>query len=318
MPGRIDRIAFFGTPEFALPTLQALVAAGRTPLLVVAQPDRPAGRGHGVRTPPVARWARDLGLPLAQPEKVRDAAFVEQLRGLAPDLCVVVAFGQIFPRALLDVPRRGCVNVHASLLPRHRGAAPVQAALLAGDSETGVCTMLMEEGLDTGPVLRRATTPLGGRETAGELSPRLAHLGAALLLETLAALDAGATRPEPQDHALATHSPRLRKEDGRVRWELPAHEIDAGVRAFTPWPGAFAQLRSQPLKLLATLPLEPADGDAAAPPGTLLGLRGSRLAVACGGGSVLGLETVQRPGRKPVAAAAFANGEHVGAGERLG
>ena len=186
MPSRISRIVFFGTPEFALPTLQGLVAAGRAPALVVAQPDRPAGRGQGVRSPAVALWAREQGLPLAQPDKVREPAFLERLRELAPELCVVVAFGQIFPRALLEIPARGCVNVHASLLPRHRGAAPVQAALLAGDAVTGVCTMVMEEGLDSGPLLLQASTTLAGHETAGELAPRLAHLGAALLLETVA------------------------------------------------------------------------------------------------------------------------------------
>jgi methionyl-tRNA formyltransferase len=314
MPSRIARIAFFGTPEFALPTLQGLVAAGRAPALVVAQPDRPAGRGQGLQAPPVARWAREQGLALAQPEKVREPAFLERLRELAPDLCVVVAFGQIFPRALLDIPPRGCVNVHASLLPRHRGAAPVQAALLAGDAETGVCTMVMEEGLDSGPVLLRAATTLAGHETGGELAPRLAHLGAALLLETLARLEAGTVTPQPQDHTLATHAPRIKKDEGRLDWERPATELYARVRAFTPWPGAAGSLRGEPVKVLEAVPL---NGSEDAAPGTVFGLRGAALAVACGGGSTLGLLTLQRPGRRPLTAAAFANGERLRPGERF-
>jgi methionyl-tRNA formyltransferase len=336
MASRLDPLVFFGTPDFALPTLQALVAAGRAPVLVVAQPDRRAGRGQGVQAPAVARWAREHGLPLAQPEKVRDPAFVDRLRELAPAVAVVVAFGQIFPRALLDVPRHGCVNVHASLLPRHRGAAPVQAAILAGDRETGVCTMVMEEGLDSGPVLLAARTALSGRETAGELAPRLAHLGAALLLETLARLEAGTLAATPQEHALATVAPRIRKEEGRLDWSRPAAEIDARIRAFTPWPGAFGELRGEPLKVLAAQALdgghagggagEPAvaplaaasgAGSAEAIPGTVLGIRGEALAVACGDGTALGLLTLQRPGRRPLPAAVFANGERLSAGERL-
>jgi methionyl-tRNA formyltransferase len=319
MVSRIGTLVFFGTPDFALPTLQALVAAGRAPALVVAQPDRPAGRGHGMQAPAVARWARDQGLALAQPEKVRDPAFVDRLRELAPDLCVVVAFGQIFPRALLDVPPRGCVNVHASLLPRHRGAAPVQAALLAGDAETGVCTMRMEEGLDTGPVLLCARTRLFGRETAGELAPRLAHLGAALLLETISGLETGGLAEQPQDHALATVAPRIRKEEGRLDWGRPAAEIDARVRSFTPWPGAFGALRDQPVKVLATaLPGSGPEGvDAGTAPGTVLGLRGTHVAVACGGGTVLGLESLQRPGRRPLPAPVFFHGERLVPGERF-
>lgn len=311
---RWERIVFFGTPEFALPTLQALVAAGRVPRAVVTQPDRPAGRGQETRAPVVARWAREQGLPLLQPVKVREPAFLDEVRALAPDLAVVVAFGQIFPRALLDLPRHGCVNVHASLLPRHRGAAPVQAALLAGDDVTGVSTMVMEEGLDTGPVLLTASTRLAGHETAGELSPRLAHLGAALLLETLAGLESGSVAPRPQRHDEATIAPRLRREDGRVDWQQPAAGIFRRLRAFTPWPGAAAELRGEPVKLLWAEPV--AEGTDATP-GAVLGARDGAVLVAAGEGSVLALQRLQRPGRKPVAGDDFARGERLAAGERF-
>ncbi|HVS02117.1 MAG TPA: methionyl-tRNA formyltransferase [Thermoanaerobaculia bacterium] len=316
---RLSRLVFFGTPEFALPTLQALCAAGRAPLLVVARPDRPAGRGQRQRTPPVAAWARQQGLEVAQPASVRDAELQQRLGALAPDLAVVVAFGQIFPRELLALPRHGCVNVHASLLPRHRGAAPVQAALRAGDERTGVTTMVMEEGLDSGPILLAAETELSGRETAGELAPRLAHLGAAALLETVDRLQAGTVAPRPQEDAEATYAPRLRKEDGRVDWARTARQLFDQLRAVTPWPGLHAELRGEPLRIHWAEVVEGGEGVAGgeSPPGALLGLADGRLRVACGDGTVLGLERLQRPGRRPVDAPDFANGERLAAGERL-
>ena len=311
----IERVAFFGTPDFALPTLQALHSAGRTPIVVVTQPDRPAGRGQETREGAVARWARAEGLRLAQPAKVRDEGFLREIAALELDLAVVAAFGQIFPQALLDLPRCGCVNVHASLLPRHRGAAPAQAAILAGDEVTGVSTMRMEAGLDTGPVLLQAATRLSGRETAGELLPRLAHLGAALLLETVARMGTGELEPRAQDEAAATLAPRLTRDDGRADWSLPAEELDRRLRGLTPWPGVTAQWRAAPLRLVAASPAEQRTEEA---PGTLLGARDGALLVAAGGGTVLALERVQRPGRRPVSGAEFANGERPAAGERLG
>lgn len=309
------KTVFFGTPEFAVPTLAALVEASYAPLLVVSQPARPAGRGRKLQDPPVARWARARGLPVRQPAKVREEAFMAALAELAPEVAVVVAFGQIFRRELLELPRHGCVNLHASLLPRHRGAAPIQAAIAAGETRTGVTTMRMEAGLDTGPVLLQAELAIGPRETAGELAPRLAELGAGLAVETLRRLERGSLEPRPQDDALATYAPRIAKADAEVDWRLAAPRIYDRLRAFTPWPLLEAELRGRPLKILAAQVLDEKPGDEA--PGTILGLVEGRLAVRCGSGTMLGLARVQRPGRSGVAAADFANGERLEPGERF-
>jgi methionyl-tRNA formyltransferase len=311
----IDRIVFFGTPEFAVPTLAALVAAGRAPVRVVTQPARPSGRGQKLQDPPVARWAREQGLPVSMPERVRDPAFLEDLAALTPDVAVVVAFGQIFPRALLDLPRLGCVNLHASLLPRWRGASPIQAALAAGDARTGVSTMRMEAGLDTGPVLLEEATEIGPQETAGELSRRLAEAGGPLMVRTLQELERGSLVPRPQSPEGATYAPRLTRDSGRIDWSLTSLEIHHRLRAYTPWPGLTAELRGAPVKVSAAEVLEgrPADGD----PGTYLGLRDGRLAVACGGGTALGLGELQRPGKRALRAPDFANGERLQIGERF-
>jgi methionyl-tRNA formyltransferase len=261
----------------------------------------------------VATWAAAEGLALAQPERVRDSAFLASIRKLNPEVAIVVAFGQIFPRELLEIPRHGCINVHGSLLPRWRGAAPVQAALRARDAFTGVTTMIMEEGLDSGPMLRAAQTPIHGTENAGCLSARLAHLGAAVLLETLDALEAGALEARPQEEDEATHAPRLSKEDGRIDWTEPAPVVEAGIRAMTPWPGAFTTLHGAPLRVLA---VAVADGDVVAPPGTVVDLAGCDLLVACGEGA-LAVQEVQRPGRRPVSGRDLWNGEHLRDGERL-
>lgn len=320
----IDRIVFFGTPEFAVPTLAALVAAGRAPVRVVTQPARPAGRGQRPLDPPVARWAREQGLPVSQPERVREPAFLEELASLNPDVAVVVAFGQIFPRALLDLPRLGCINLHASLLPRWRGASPIQAAVAAGDARTGVSTMRMEAGLDTGPVLLEEATEIGPQETAGELSRRLAEAGGRLMVRTLQELEGARLVPRPQSPEGATYAPRLTRESGRIDWSLPALEIHHRLRAYTPWPGLTAELRDAPVKIAAAQVLEgePLEGEspegrAEEAPGTYLGLRGGRLAVACGGGTVLGLGELQRPGKRALRAPDFANGERLKAGERF-
>jgi methionyl-tRNA formyltransferase len=311
---RVERLAFFGTPDFALPTLQALVSAGRAPVVVVTQPDRPAGRGQRLQAPVVARWAREQGLEVWQPARVRDPDVVERVRASQLDLAVVAAFGQIFPRALLDAPRLGCINVHASLLPRHRGAAPVQAALLAGDDETGVSIMRMEEGLDSGPLLLQARTRIAGHETAGELLPRLAHLGAAALLAALAAIEAGTMVETPQPEEGITYAPRVTKEQGRADWERPAPALFRQLRAFTPWPGVSAELAGAPIKLLQARPLAERSDEVA---GSVLGLRDGALAVACGDGTVLGLERLQRPGRRPLPAGELLRGERLGAGARF-
>lgn len=312
MPGT-DRILFFGTPEFAVPTLAALVEAGRAPLRVITQPSRPVGRGRQPQDPPVAAWARERGLEVIQPERVRNPAFLDEIRVLDPDVAVVVAFGQIFPQALLELPRHGCINLHASLLPRWRGASPIQAAVAAGDRKTGVATMQMDVGLDTGPVLLEEETEIGPDETSDELSRRLAEIGGRLMVRTLDLLDRGELTPRPQVEEGVTYAPRLTRENGRADWSLAAREIHDRLRAYTPWPGLTAELRGEPVKIAAAGVLDtPADGAA---PGTLLGLRDGRLAVACGGGTVLGISELQRPGKRALRAADFVNGERLRAGE---
>jgi methionyl-tRNA formyltransferase len=309
-------LAFFGTPELAVPTLNALAAAGRTPAVVVTQPSRPAGRGQQTMASPVARWAEAHGVPLLQPERVREPAFLEELRAQAPglDVAVVVAFGQIFPQALLDLPRRGCINLHASLLPRYRGAAPIQAAIAAGETRTGVTTMQMEAGLDSGPILLQREVEIGPAESAGELSIRLAAIGGELVVQTLSGLERGEVTPRPQDHELATYAPRLTRESGIVDWSLKATDLYNRLRAYTPWPGLTAQLRGRPVKLVAA---EPSPETTSASPGTCLGFSAGGIQIACGEGSVLAVLALQRPGKRPLAAADFQNGERLTAGERL-
>ncbi len=309
----LARILFFGSGEFAIPSLAALCEAGRRPLRVVSQPPKPAGRGRRTQDPPLARWARGHGLSLLQPVSVRVRAFFDEVAALSPDLGVVVAFGQLFPAELLALPRHGCINLHASLLPRHRGASPVQAALAAGDRTTGVTIQRMVEALDAGPVLLQREVAIGEEETAGELAARLAAVGAALLLEALDGLERGEIEARPQ-RGEPSHAPRLRRATGRVDWSLPAAELFNRLRALTPWPGLTAELRGQPVKLVRARALDVAGGGA---PGTILGLRDGSLAVACGGETVLGIESLQRPGRRPVTATDFLHGERLQAGERF-
>ncbi len=309
------KLFFFGTPAFAIPTLEALERAGRAPARVVTQPARPVGRGRKLRQPPVAAWALERGIAIAQPRRVRAPSFLELVAGDAPEVAVVVAFGQIFPRSLLELPRLGCINLHASLLPAYRGAAPIQAALAAGEAETGVTTMLMEKGLDSGPILQQRTVAIGPAETAPELAERLARIGAELMVETLDLLEAGELEPRPQDDSRATLAPLLSKDDGRIDWTLDSTVIFNRLRAYTPWPGLSSSLRGEPVKIGWGRVIE---AEAAGAPGELLGLRDGRLAVACGGGTALGIEVLQRPGRKPLPAAEFANGERLRAGERFG
>jgi methionyl-tRNA formyltransferase len=310
------QLVFFGTPDFAVPTLDALTAAGMTPAAVVTQPDRPAGRGQRTRESPVARWALAHGVPLLRPERVREPGFLAELAPLAPDVpdvAVVVAFGQIFPRALLDLPRHGCINLHGSLLPRYRGAAPIQAAIAAGETRTGVTTMQMEAGLDSGPILLAREVEIGPAETAGELSPRLAAIGGELMVETLTRLFRGELTPRPQDAELATYAPRLTRESGAVDWSLPALQIYNRLRAYTPWPGLTAELRGRPVKIVSAAPA--AASPEAAAPGTYVGLADGHALISCGAGTALAILSLQRPGKPPRSAADFVNGERLAAGE---
>ena len=300
-----------------MPTLQALCSHGRSPVLVVTQPARPRGRGRSVAQPPVAEWAAAEGLTVSQPESVRDPEFLAWLETFDPTTMVVVAFGQIFPERLLAIPSQGCINVHASLLPQYRGAAPIQAAIIAGERVTGVTTMLMDEGLDTGPIFLRQQVEIGREETAGELSERLSVAGAELLIKTLERRDAGGVEPRNQDHAAATLARRLDRRDGIIDWEVEADRIFNLLRGMTPWPGVSTTLRDQLLKILWGRPLDP-HGSGESAPGTILGLVEGRLAVACGNGSVFGVERLQKPGRKPLTADAFVNGQPLDPGERLG
>lgn len=305
------RIVFFGSPDFALPSLEGLLAAGHEVALVVSQPAKPVGRSADLSDPPVARRAKELGLPVFQPPTLKDDAAVARLAEVHADLFVVVAYGKILAQRVLDLPRLGCVNVHGSVLPRWRGASPVQAALLAGDAESGVSIMRMEAGMDTGPVYAVARSPIGAREDAGALSARLARGGAELLVTTLPRIEAGAAVPEPQDDALATLCPKIRREDGQADFSLPAEELVNRLRAFTPWPGLFAFRAGRRVKLLAAR----ADaGRAGAVPGEVLSA-GEEVVVACGAGT-LALARLQAEGRKPLDAATFVRGERVAPGER--
>lgn len=297
------RVVFAGTPEFSVPTLEALLEAGHDVVAVYTQPDRPAGRGRQLRPSPVKQCAVAHELPVHQPLKLRDETAQLVLAGHAADVMVVVAYGLILPPAVLAMPRLGCINVHASLLPRWRGAAPIQRAVLAGDRETGVTIMQMERGLDTGPMLAREALPIGPTDTAGDLHDGLASLGARLLVTTLARLVDGALTPEVQQEALATYAEKLSKAEARLDWRQPAHELDRQVRALNPWPVAEARLDGAPLRIWRATPLP----DRAGSPGQVLEAGPDGIDVACGTG-VLRLLQVQPPGKRAMDAADFANG----------
>jgi len=242
-------IVFFGTPDFAVPTLKALLKGPDRVVAVVTQPDRGRGRGQRVIPSPIKKVALAHGLPSYQPDRVKDPSFLEEVKKLQPELFVVVAYGQILPKSLLDIPKYGAINVHASLLPRFRGAAPISWALLKGEKLTGITTMMMDAGMDTGDILLQSEISIGERETFETLHDRLAELGAQLLKETIAGLKSGKITPVSQDHSGATYAPLIKKEDGRIDWSKEAEEIDRQVRAFNPWPGAYTQWEDRLLKV---------------------------------------------------------------------
>jgi methionyl-tRNA formyltransferase len=303
------RLAFMGTPDFAVPSLEALIAAGHDIAAVYCQPPRPAGRGHRPVAAPVQRTAEAAGIPVRVPERL-DAAAAADVAALALDVAVVAAYGLILPKAVLAAPRLGCVNIHASLLPRWRGAAPIQRALLAGDAETGITIMQMEEGLDTGPMLLKEAVPIGASVTAQQLQDRLAALGAHLIVAALDGLAAGRLVPEPQPAAGATYAKKLRREEAELDWRQPAASLERQVRAFDPWPGAFFTYAGERIKVLAA---SVAPAAAGAEPGTVLD---AALAIACGDGT-LRLLRLQRPGRAPLPAEAFLRGYPIAAGTAL-
>jgi methionyl-tRNA formyltransferase len=285
------RVVFMGTPDFAVPTLKRLIASYEV-IGVVTQPDRPAGRGSKIQMSPVKLIALKAGIPVFQPEKLRRPEAVHELRQWDADLYVVAAFGQILPQSVLDIPRFGAINVHASLLPRWRGAAPIQAAIRAGDSETGITIMKMDAGLDTGPILSQRAIPIADDETGQSLHDKLAELGGDLLIDTLPGYLNGTIQPIPQDEARATFAPRIDKDEGQIDWAQSAAQIDRTVRAFTPWPSAFTIWDDQLLKILAGSCLS-----GSAPVGAVVE-RGGAVAVGTGDG-LFRLERVQLEGRKP-------------------
>ncbi len=306
------RLVFAGTPEFARASLDALVESGRSPVAVYTQPDRPAGRGRKLTASPVKRYAVEHGIPVYQPDTLRADAAVEELRALRPDLLVVAAYGLILPQSALDVPTHGCVNVHASVLPRWRGAAPIQAAILAGDGKTGISLMRMTAGLDCGPVFHVAETEIGSEETAGALHDRLAVLGATALVEHLDDIVEGRLEAVPQDDALATYAPKIDKQDAAIDWTLSAADIARRVRAYNPFPGAFTFAGEPPGPTDSGPQPDPGDqirlkiwrasvADGSGQPGEVLRFDADAIVVACGDG-VLQLEELQLPGKRRVSA----------------
>ena len=295
------RVVFAGTPPFAARALEGIVAAGHDVALVLTQPDRPAGRGLHLSPSAVAQFAAAHGLPAEKPASLKDPQVQQRLRELAPEVMVVAAYGLLLPRAVLDIPARGSLNIHASLLPRWRGAAPIQRALLAGDEVTGVCIMQMEAGLDTGPVLLEKATPIGARDTTGSLLERLTTLGADLVVLALAELDS--LQPRPQDDSRATYAAKINKAEARIDWSQSAARIDLQVRAFNPTPGAEARLGDDLIKIWEARPVE-----ATATPGTVIEASPSRLVIACGEGALQVLQ-LQRPGGRRMGAGDFVRGK---------
>ncbi len=273
------KIVFMGTPDYAVPSLRALHDSGHEVLAVVTQPDRPKGRGRKLTPSPVKHTAVQYGYPVLQPEKVRSHTFHEEMTRLAPDLFIVVAFGQILPQRLLDIPGTGSINVHASLLPRYRGAAPIQWAIINGDRETGVTTMMMDKGMDTGDILLMEKTNIGPDETAADLNDRLSEMGARTMIRTLEKLHNGSLERAPQDHTQATYAPMLRKKDGKIDWSMPAERIECLIRGVTPWPGAYTFSDDMRLKIFKASVLE---REISVPPGTILECFPGELRVATG------------------------------------
>ena len=305
------RIIFMGTPEFACPILKALIDQGEQVVAVVTQPDRPKGRGQKLVSPPVKELALQHGIPVHQPLKVRVPEFVEVVRNLKPDLIVVVAFGQILPKALLDIPPFGCVNVHASLLPRYRGAAPINWCIINGETETGITTMLMDPGLDTGPMLLKRSTPIDDNEDIASLHDRMSVMGTELLVETLDALKAGSIKAQQQDDSLTCYAPMLKKEDGLINWHRDARSIHNQVRGMVVWPGAYTLLHGHPLKVLRAR-----IGEGVGLPGSVLRAARGVFEVACLSGSLY-FDEVQLAGKKRLDVASFLAGCQVAEGELL-
>jgi methionyl-tRNA formyltransferase len=298
------RIAFAGTPQFAVPALRALLASRHAVVGVLTQPDRPAGRGQQLRASPIKLLAAEHGVPVAQPATLRTPEGRAELSSWSPELLVVVAYGLILPEPVLAVPRLGCVNIHGSLLPRWRGAAPIQRAILAGDAETGVTIMQLDAGLDTGPMLLERRRPIHSHDTAGDLHDALAELGAAALVEAIDGRAAGTLMPRPQPPDGATYAAKIEKSEARLDWSAGVVEVDRRVRAFNPWPTAETSFAGEQLRVLRARIADHSAVDAA--PGTVLGIAEDGLRIACGEG-VLAVRELQRAGKRPISARDFAN-----------
>ncbi len=295
------KVLFAGTPDFALASLRALVEKSVVPLAVLTQPDRPAGRGKKLTASPVKQYADEHGIPLLQPTTLRDASLIAEIKSLKPDIIIVAAYGLILPQEALDIPTRGCLNVHASVLPRWRGAAPIQAAILAADKSTGVSLMSMTAGLDCGPVFLSESLDIGAEETAGELHDRLAALGGRLLAENLAAIVAGEIKAIEQDESLATYAGKITTADAAMDWMLAAHDVSLKVRAYNPVPGAHFKLEEERVKCWRATAID-ATGEK---PGTVLSADRDGIVVSCGDGAVA-MRELQRPGKGRVSAHEFA------------
>jgi methionyl-tRNA formyltransferase len=308
------RIVFCGTPAFALPTLRHLIAQPDFQIAgILTQPDRPRGRGRETSLSPVKAAALELGIPVYQPEKVKSEEAQEYFKQVAPDVVVIIAYGQIIPARLISIPRLGWINLHGSLLPKYRGAAPINWAIVNGEARTGLTTMQIDAGLDTGAMLLKYETEIGPAETAPELTARLAEAGAPLMAETLRRLDRGEITPTPQDDSQKTFAPPLKKEDGRVDWSLAAQQIYNRIRGLQPWPGTFTKFRESTCHIWG----KPAQQAGAGVPGTLT-LKSNELLAACGSGTALQLEFVQMEGRKRISGKEFANGARLSNGDKFG
>jgi len=308
-------LIFCGTPQFAVPTLEKLIAQRHAIELVITQPDEPSGRGYEVKLPPVKELALKVGVPVFQPAKLKEPATQEILSKYHPDAFVVVAYGRIIPSWMIALPRLGCINLHASLLPKYRGAAPIQWALIRGEHTTGVTTMKIDPGMDTGDILLRREEPIREDDTTETLSERLGKLGADLMIETLRGLERGDITPRPQDHSQATLAPLIKKEDGRIDWTMTAQEIAWRVRGFCPWPGAYTTFRGKHLHIWAAA-VHSGETRGSAEPGALA-VAARKLLVDCGQGTLLEVKELQVEGRKRLSARDFLNGVRLVPGEKL-
>lgn len=308
------RIVFMGTPDFAVPSLEALLKTDDSVVGIVTQPDRPKGRGNVLTASPIKQIALRESIPLLQPTKMKDPEFLATLTSWKPDLITVAAFGRILPPVILSLPPKGCINVHGSILPKYRGAGPIQWAIINGETETGITTMLMDEGMDTGAILLQASIPIEPEDTAGNLSPRLAELGGRLLVETIAQLKAGTLVPRPQDHAQATMAPLLKKEDGAIDWSLSAISIANRIRGLTPWPGAYAYLGADRWVVAKA---EATPEHTSNPPGRIIAVTKDTILVSTGLGTIC-LKEIQPANSRRMTIAQYLAGHSVEVGQQFG